>query len=336
MGGLWSGGGLTIAAGYADDHPAVWRQAPDGNWSLVSRATLGRLPGHLTSVAEGPQGWLAAGSAQVNGTVEPVAYQSADGVTWTPLPALTTQAGDGAQFLGVAAGPGGYLVVGRTGSGSDAAAALWWSGDLESWVNGDSGNAGSVAAAAVPVGNGFAAVGSELSCPALWISPDGKRWTGPDLAPPDGAQSATLRSVTAGSGGTVVAAGFAVKDGRDLPLVVTSTGGGEHVTQIVLSPPAGPAAVSTATVTAVTATSDGFVAAGESGSGSGQRAVAWTSEDGLTWSAATPLRGAAASAGGKVTALTDTSAATGGTGAPAVTGTVQQGATTALIPVQGP
>jgi hypothetical protein len=347
--GLWSGGGLTIAAGYADNHPAVWRRAPDGNWSLVSTATLGGLPGHLTSVAEGPQGWIAAGSDNVNGTVEPVAYQSADGVTWTPLPSLTTLAGASAQFLGVAAGPGGYLVVGRTGSGRGVAAAMWWSGDLKSWSNGgDSGNTGSLATAAVPVGNGFAAVGSEMNCHTIWTSPDGKHWTGHDLAKPDGAQSATLHSVTAGAGGTIVAAGFAVKDGRDLPIVVTSTDNGQHVTQVVLGVPAGPASssatastatastgtVSTGTVTAVTATSDGFVAAGEAGSGSGQHAVTWTSKDGLTWTAATPLSGAAA--GGEVTALTDTSAAADGDGSPAVTGTVQQGATTALVPVPAP
>ena len=328
--GLWSGGGLTIAAGYADDHPAVWRRAPDGTWSLVSTATLGGLPGHLTSVAEGPQGWIAAGSDRVNGTVEPVAYQSADGVTWTPLPALTALAGGSAQFLGVAAGPGGYLVVGRTGSGSHVAAAMWWSGDLTSWMDGgDSGNTGSLASAAVPVGHGFAAVGSEMNCVAIWTSPDGKHWTGHDLAKPDGAQSAVLRSVTAGPGGQVVAAGFAVKDGRDLPVAVTSTDNGQHFTQVVLSTPAGPAAVSTATVTAVTATSDGFVAAGDAGSGLAQHAVTWTSKDGLTWSAATPLSGA----GGQVTALTDTSAVAGGSTAPAVTGTVQHGATSALVPV---
>ena len=324
MNGIWSSSGLTVAVGYADNHPGVWRRAPGGTWSLVSAATLGGLPGHLTAVAAGPLGWVAAGSDQVNGTVEPVAYQSADGVTWTPLPVLTSLAGRGAQFLGVAAGPGGYLVVGRTGSGSHPTAAMWWSGDLKSWMNGaDTASTGSNATAAVPLGNGFAAVGSENNCHTIWTSSDGKQWTGHDLVKPAGAQSAALRAVTAGRGDRIVAGGFAVKDGRDLPVAVTSPDGGEHVTQVVLGLPAGS---STATVTAVTATSGGFVAAGEAGPASAPRPVSWTSKDGLTWSAARPLSG-----DGTVTALTGTSAPSGS--APAIDGTVQQGAATAFVSV---
>jgi hypothetical protein len=323
---MWSAGGLAAAVGYADSHPAVWRRAPDGNWSLVSAATLGGVGGHLTSVAEGPQGWIAAGSARVNGTVEPVAYQSADGVTWTPLPALTSLAGRDAQFLGAAAGSGGYLVVGRLGSGSRTSAAMWWSGDLKGWVNGgDSGSTGSLAAAAVPVGHGFAAVGSAMNCHTIWTSADGKKWAAHDLAKPAGAQSAALRAVAAGAGGRIVATGFAVKAGRDLPIVVTSADGGRHFTQVVLSAPAGPASV-----TAVTTTSDGFVAAGEAGPAAARRPVSWTSVDGLTWTAATPLGGAGA---GDITALTDSGAPAGPSAAAAVTGTVQRGPATTLLPV---
>ena len=156
---LWSAGGTTMAVGYADAHPAVWRHATDGTWSLVSAAALGGLTGHLTSVSEGPSGWIAVGSANENGTVEPVVFWSPDGVSWTPQPALTDLAGSGAQFLGVAAGPGGYLVVGKDGGGNQARAALWWSADLKNWTSATSGGAGSFAAAAVAVGNGFVAVG---------------------------------------------------------------------------------------------------------------------------------------------------------------------------------
>jgi hypothetical protein len=338
--GMWSADGLTVAVGSADNHPAVWRRAPDGNWTLVSAPVLGGLPGHLTSVSEGPLGWVAVGSVTQDGTDEPMAYQSADGVTWSPLPALTALAGSDAQFLGVAAGPGGYLVVGRQGSGKNASAGLWWSGDLRGWSNGgNSGNTGSVTTAAVSVGNGFAAVGSENSCHTIWTSPDGKTWTPHDLAKPDGAQTATLRSVATGPGGRIVAAGFAVKSGSALPIVVASADGGAHLTQIVLSAPAGPA-----TVTAVTATSDGFVAAGLAGPSSAQHAVTWTSPDGLTWSAAKPLSAAGSS---EVTALTDTSAATTAptatgtpgtskSGASTVTGTAQHGASPTLLTVPAP
>jgi hypothetical protein len=305
---MWSATGLTVAVGAADGHPAAWRRAPDGDWSLVSAAVLGGLPGHLTSVAEGPLGWIAVGSVSESGTVEPMAYQSADGMTWAPLPTLTALAGDSAQFLGVAAGPGGYLVVGRQGSGKNTSAALWHSDDLQSWSNGSSGKTGSLTVAAVSAGNGFVAVGSEMSCHTIWTSPDGKRWTAHDLAKPDGAQAATLTSVAVGASGHIVAAGFATKNGSHLPIVVASADGGAQQTQVVLATASG-----TGTVTAVTATSDGFVAVGLEGPASAQRAVTWTSADGLAWSAASPLTAAGSNA---VTALTDTSAATASSATP--------------------
>jgi hypothetical protein len=324
---LWSASGLTVAVGNADGHPAVWRRAPDGTWSLVSARALSGLPGGLTSVAQGPLGWIAVGSVRDNGTVVPAAYQSADGVTWTALPGLAALAGSGAQFLGVAAGPGGYLVVGRQGAGSQASAAFWWSGDLRGWSNGgNSGNAGSIATAAIPVGNGFAAVGEEKDCHTIWVSPDGKQWAGHDLAKPDGAQSATLVSVTASTAGRIVAAGFATRNGTDVPIVVTSADGGVHHTQVVLSAPTGPAAV-----TAVTATGSGYVAVGLAGPKSAQTAVTWTSKDGTSWSAATPLAAAGRS---EVTALTSTSAAAGAQSG--ITGSAQQGASPALLTVPAP
>ena len=299
-----------MAVGYADAHPAVWRHASDGTWSLVSAAALGGLTGHLTSVAQGPSGWIAVGSMKENGTVEPVVFWSPDGVTWAQLPALTNLAGGDAQFLGVAAGPGGYLVVGKQGSGSQARVALWWSADLKNWANGETNaSAGSFAAAAATVGNGFVAVGSENNCHTIWTSPDGRNWTAHDLAKPAGATTATLRSVAVGQGGRFVAAGFATNSAGDIPIVVTSADDGAHVTQVVLRAPQGPA-----TVTAVTATSDGFVAVGLAGAGNAQHAVEWTSPDGRTWSAATQVSSAGTN---EITALTDS-----GTG---VTGTAQLG-----------
>jgi hypothetical protein len=296
---MWSAGGTTMAVGYADAHPAVWRHATDGTWSLVSTAALSGLTGHLTSVAQGQSGWIAVGSENASGTVEPVVFWSPDGVTWTPQPVLTGLAGGEAQFLGVAAGPGGYLVVGKQGNGNQSHVALWWSADLKNWTNGETnGSAGSFAAAAVAVGNGFVAVGSENNCHTIWTSADGRNWTAHDLAKPSGASTAALRSVAAGQGGRFVAAGSAAGNAGDLPIVVTSADGGAHVTQVVLRAPEGPASV-----TAVTATSDGFVAVGLAGPANGRRAVEWTSPDGLTWSAATQLPSAGTS---QITALADT------------------------------
>jgi hypothetical protein len=253
-----------------------------------------------------------------NGTVEPVVFWSPDGLTWTPQPALTNFAGSSAQFLGVAAGPGGYLVVGKDGSSSQAGVALWWSADLKNWANGEiSGSPGSYAAAAVAVGTGFVAAGSENNSHTIWTSPDGRNWIAHDLAKPSGATTATLKSIAANQSGRFVAAGYATSGAGDLPLVVTSADGGADLTQVVLSAPQGQAMV-----TAVTATSDGFAALGLAGPAGAQHAVEWTSPDGVTWSAATELPAAGAS---DITALTDTGTM--------VTGTAQRGAISSVLTI---
>src|SRR5579863_8488070 len=159
---LWSAGDTLMAVGYANGHPAVWRHSAGGAWSLVSATMFGGLTGHLTSVTHGPAGWIAVGSAIEGGSAAPVAFWSPDGVTWSPLPSLTALAQTDAQFLGVASGPGGYVVVGRQGTGTAAYASFWSSANLTAWASGaSSGSAGTVAAAAVAVGNGFVAVRSE-------------------------------------------------------------------------------------------------------------------------------------------------------------------------------
>ena len=78
-------------------------------------------------------------------------------------------------------------------------------------------------------------------------------------------------------------------------------------------------------VTGVTATGSGFVAAGMIGPAKAQRAVTWTSADGLTWSAATPVGPAT---GTTVTALTSS----GGK----VTGTLQRGMDPAVQTLPAP
>jgi hypothetical protein len=307
---MWSASGTVLAVGTADGHPAVWRRALNGSWPLVSAAVLDTMSGHLTSVARGPLGWIAVGSVAGNGSAEPVVYTSSDGVRWQPLASLTAFAGGGAQFLGVAAGPGGYLVVGRQGSGKLKFAQLWWSANLRNWTaGGSSGYHNSLASAAVADGDGFVAAGSQADCHTIWTSPDGKHWTTHDIPRPAGARTATLRYATAGAGGQVVAAGFATNAAGGIPIVVTTVAGGARITQVVL-----PAGGVPGVVTGVTATGGGFVAAGMIGTGKAQQAVTWTSADGLTWSAASPLGHAS---GTDITAL----ASTGST----VTGIIQQG-----------
>jgi hypothetical protein len=300
-----------MAAGFANGHPAVWRHAARGAWSLVSAPMFGGLTGHLTSVAQGPAGWIAVGSAIQGGAAGPVAFWSADGVTWSPLPALTALARADAQFLGVASGPGGYVVVGRQGTGSGSYVSFWWSANLRDWASdANSANTGTLASAVVAVGNGFVAVGAAAHCHAVWTSADGRQWTEHDLTKPSGATTATLQSVAAGPGGRFVAAGFASAGAASMPLVVTSAGAGAPMTQVILG-----ANGATATVTGVTATSHGFVAVGLAGPAGERHAVEWTSPDGLTWSAAAPLASAGTS---QITALTTDGAV--------ATGTAQRGA----------
>jgi hypothetical protein len=314
---MWSAGGTTMAVGFADAHPAVWRHAGDGTWSLVSTAALGGLTGHLTSVAQGPSGWIAVGSVNENGAVEPVVFGSPDGATWAQLTALTSLAGGSAQFLGVAAGPGGYLVVGKQGSGTTEHAVFWWSADLKNWASVSATGAPSYAAAAVAMGGGFIAVGGVAGCHTIWLSPDGQHWTEHDLSKPSGATTATLRSVATGPGGRFVAAGSATGSAGDIPVVVTSADGGAHLTQVLLGAAQGPASV-----TAVTATSGGFVAVGLAGPANAQHAVEWTSPDGLAWSPATLVAPAGAS---EITALTSSGAA--------VTGTAQRAAGPSVLTI---
>ena len=75
-------------------------------------------------------------------------------------------------------------------------------------------------------------------------------------------------------------------------------------------------------ITALTATPDGFAAAGQAGKGGSVRTVTWTSQDGLTWSRPTQTTDS------EITAL-----AAAGTD---VIGTSERGATPAVVTVPAP
>ncbi len=136
------------------------------------------------------------------------------------------------------------------------------------------------------------------------------------MTPPAGAASATLRSVAA-TGTHVVAGGYAATADGDIPVVVVSVDDGGHWRQVVLKAPSG-----LGVITALTATPNGFTAAGVVGRGGSQHAVTWTSPDWLTWSAPTQA------VGREITALT-----AAGT---KVTGTAEQGTTPTLVPLPAP
>ena len=316
-------GGVDLAVGTADGHPAIWRRAASGSWALESAATLGAVAGRagLASVAYGPAGWVAVGNAAVGGTTQPLVLASADGVTWQPTANLEDLAGQGAQFLGIAAGHGGYVVVGRQMTGGRTFAILWYSADLRNWTMGGNGGldgrlTASTANAVAATTGGFVAVGSHGANQAIWTSPDGTHWNLINMNVPAGTSSATLGTVAA-NGNRVVAAGYADTPAGDIPLVMVSADGGAQWQQIVLPAPEG-----LGVITALTATPDGFTAAGLAGRHGSVHTVTWTSQDGLTWSQPTQT------ADSEITAL----AAAG----PRVVGTAEQGTTPVVVPAPAP
>jgi hypothetical protein len=316
-------GGVALAAGTADGHPAIWRRAASGTWTLESAAALGAVPGRasLVSVAYGQAGWIAVGAASDGGTTQPVVLASADGVTWQPVATLEALVGQGTQFLGIAAGHGGYVVVGRKMAGGRIFAVLWYSADLRSWTMDSNGGldgrlTASTVNAVAATAAGFVAVGSHGAGQAIWTSPDGKNWNPIGVNLPPGARSATLSSVAA-SGTRVVAAGYADTPAGDIPVVVVSVDGGAQWRQIALQAPDG-----LGVITALTATPDGFTAAGLAGKGGSAQTVTWTSPDGLTWSRPTQTTGS------EITAL----AAVGAN----VVGTSARGATPAVVTLPAP
>ena len=85
----WSSDATTIAVGAADNHPAIWRRTAGGTWSLESAALLGALTGRLTSIAQDPNGWIAAGSITEHGTPSLALFASPNGITWQQLATAT-------------------------------------------------------------------------------------------------------------------------------------------------------------------------------------------------------------------------------------------------------
>ena len=214
----------------------------------------------------------------------------------------------------MAAGPAGYSVVGRpAGPDSASVADVWWSPDLTSWTKAQDMNVMSgpiqvLAVAADP--HGFVSAGSHNNQPAVWTTSDGKLWTTIDLALPAGASSAVLQQIAI-NGNHVVALGQEIKAGGAVPFAEQSSDGGASWRQVPFSPP-GPNTV----ITALTADSGGFTAAGQYGEPGQQTVVTWTSATGLTW---TPAQVSGLGGGGShaVTALVSSGSAVTGIGSTA-------------------
>jgi hypothetical protein len=306
-----AGNGQRLAVGSADGYPAIWQQGPGSSWSLADTASNGVLagrPGNQTLVAAafGRAGWLAVGGV-VSGTQQhPVVVTSADGKTWQAADGSAAFAAPGLYAYGATAGRIDYIIVGERVTGNTVTPAAWWSPGLGTWnqatIAGGSGQASEMFA--VTVGKEqFIAVGADGSKPAVWTSPSGQQWTPTDLPLPAGMSKAALREVVS-TGTHVVAVGNAVTaQGATIGFAEVSADDGATWHEASLPSPSPQVAV-----TALAATSAGYVAVGQSGqsANSATTAVVWTSPDGMTWA---PARAVPDPAGGKVAAITSLTAA---------------------------
>jgi len=275
MNGMAAAGDVQVAVGSADGYPAIWRRQGAGSWTLVSSPALTSAltsgQDHLaalTGVTRGPNGWLAVG---VPG---PVAFTSADGVTWQPAPGNIAQDLAGLSAVEVAAGPAGYVVAGNPAA--PGAPDVWWSPDLTSWSQAQGVSDGQVLAVAAAA-HGFVAVGSHDGKPAAWTTSNGRSWTTVVLPRPAGASSAVLQQIAI-KGSRMVALGQATTAGGVVPFAATSVDGGARWVQVPFASP-GPGTAFTALI----ASSRGFTAVGQNGLTGQASPVAWTSASGTAW-----------------------------------------------------
>ena len=275
--GLAVAGGQQMAVGSADGYPAVWRKAPGRPWSLVTsvaQVSAGQSLSTLTAVTHGRAGWLAVGAPG------PVAFTSANGTTWQPDGAAASDLA-GVTAVDAAAGPAGYVIVGKLPApGGASVADVWWSPDLTFWTRAHDVNdvSGSSQVLAVAAGaHGFVSAGSHDGQPAVWTSADGRSWTTIVLPLPAGASSGTLQQVAI-NGNHVAALGQETTAIGSVPLAEVSADGGATWTRVPFSAPGAAVAF-----TALTAGADGFTAAAQFGSPGQQRAAIWTSATGTIW-----------------------------------------------------
>jgi hypothetical protein len=280
--GIVADAGRVLAIGSTNGRAALWTSADGAAWSRA-RLPASRAPGQqrIVDVVHGGPGWLAVGGTGSRALV----LMSGDTNTWETVPGA--RAFSGALVPSAAAAKGSTYVVVGTDNGTTAAA--WSSSDLKNWARSRSAgktdlNGGQAApkwmsdVTATP--SGFVAVGGQtknkLSQPALWTSPDGRRWTLAPAAPalPQGTTEGALTKVVA-RGSVLVATGIA---GAYVFASVSADGGGTW------QPAALPGAAPGTALTAATATPRGFVLAG----GTRSDVMMWTSPDGRTWRTVRP------------------------------------------------
>ncbi|HTX26994.1 MAG TPA: hypothetical protein VME19_08270 [Streptosporangiaceae bacterium] len=311
--GLAVAGGQKVAVGSADGYPAVWQKTSGSSWALVTPLTsmpAGTGLTALTGVSHGSAGWLAVGAPG------PYVATSADGTTWqfaTGNGSITNDLA-GVAAVATAAGPAGYIIVGKlVAPGGNCVADVWWSPNLTLWVRAhdvnDATGSSQVLAVAASA-HGFVSAGSHDGRPAVWTTADGRSWTTIVLPMPAGATGAVLQQVAI-SGDRVVALGQETVGAATLPIAELSVDGGTSWQQVPFRSQG-----TDTSFNALTAGPGGFAAAGQSGE-PGQRDVAvWTSANGTVWSPSriSGLTGAQAEGSYQLTALAPAGSAVTGVG----------------------
>lgn len=293
-------GARAVAVGSSGGDAAIWTSADGSTWNRarfsggISRPALQRLLG----VAHGGAGWLAVGDGG-GAPRKPIVLTSADGGIWEPAdtdPVFDQKGPHALAAYGAAAGPSGYVVVGDDGPSG----AIWFSPDLKSWQRGGGEGRNDLTAekdgnrwirSAVGGSFGFVAVGGmrkpdsrDPGHPAVWTSPDGKKWRLQDLQLPSGVSHGWLRHVAA-KGDVLIAAGDGTGTSGTTALSFISTDGGKTWRESRLPSPDTPGPTR---ITAVAATPQGFAVSGATGETGTADVVMWTSADGTSWEVETP------------------------------------------------
>ncbi|MEV0613613.1 hypothetical protein AB0I81_09835 [Nonomuraea sp. NPDC050404] len=176
--------GHTVAVGQSLGMASAWWSTDDGvTWT---RSSL-EVPGDLTGLVSGPEGWLAVGNAG--------AYASRDGRTWQRT------AAEAGGLLYVAAAKDSYLLMGV----KEGKPVLWRSTDLSTWQKVEVSADIPRALAGGELGYVFTTYfcpGSAASC--MWFSADGLSWKrleGPAVARDE---TVTVDKVAVGSDALVI------------------------------------------------------------------------------------------------------------------------------------
>jgi len=186
---------LAVPGAAAGASPAP---APDG-WTVTPLPPVRGDAATVRHVAAGPAGLVAIGSRVAVTDRQPMrawgeVWRSTDGVTWAAVDpvagglALGTYrpvlSGPETGLIDVAAGPDGFVLVGRGtfGSALDRPIAVWRSPDGATWTRTDARfPAATRPTILVPGPDGFLLAGviyaDRAPRAAVWSSPDGAAWT---------------------------------------------------------------------------------------------------------------------------------------------------------------